>query len=539
MENALQFLTRAGFDSPGLLLEASRLGPYATVADVYALPDVLVYAAQSDELRSDLLQARSLASELCNFNLSFADGRTCLFRPHSPSPVGGAPGSSGRTFEESVRLTRLFTAPGAGLTCLEHVSAGRESSAFDVSNCFRWIFEEAASVALSVAYAPPWRHAFSFEDRCLASGCSHLIPAHSLDETSSDRCGRPSLPPGKRIRLAGRELGCRDPLPGGSPSQAARHPHDLALEASVRTQFRSIRKSWKTVRAGITSYATFMFTVFPQVAHFPVRLAALRLWSNHFENGDTFAQYVSHLRFAHRVLSLPDIESPSILSSIIRGLRKDQPRRPRPRLAGDTLDRVIGLAVEEGDLKAARAYAVAYSFLFRCRDELFGLQIDGRSSPQRYHSHIVFDDSAEPPSVIVHLASRKNAPQGAVISRPCVCRAGARSIRCGRCALRALARAHSASGRSSCRPMLESLKSKAALLDLRRRGESAGVTSCSWHAFRRGAASDIIRSGGTVGFLLHQGGWKSGVFLKYLLRQDIEDRRTLELTSRGLDSDSD
>ena len=144
-----------------------------------------------------------------------------------------------------------------------------------------------------------------------------------------------------------------------APPRTARHPHDLALEASIRIQFRSTRKSWKTVRSGITSYATFVLTVLPQVSHFPVRLAALRPWSHHVENGDAFAQYVSHLRFAHRVLSLPDIESPGTLASIIRGLRKDQPRRPRPRLAGDALDRVIGIAVEEGDLMAARAYAVA------------------------------------------------------------------------------------------------------------------------------------------------------------------------------------
>ena len=88
-------------------------------------------------------------------------------------------------------------------------------------------------------------------------------------------------------------------------------------------------------------------------------------------------------------------------------------------------------------------------------------------------------------------------------------------------------------------PILSGLSSSGATRRLRRRGLSLGIERCSWHAFRRGAASDIIRSGGTIGFLMNQGGWRSGAFLKYLLCSDVEDRRTLELTSVGLDSDSD
>ena len=48
-----------------------------------------------------------------------------------------------------------------------------------------------------------------------------------------------------------------------------------------------------------------------------------------------------------------------------------------------------------------------------------------------------------------------------------------------------------------------------------------------------------MRSGGTIGFLVNQGGWRSGAFFKYFLSSDVEDRRTLELTAVGLDNDSD
>ena len=48
-----------------------------------------------------------------------------------------------------------------------------------------------------------------------------------------------------------------------------------------------------------------------------------------------------------------------------------------------------------------------------------------------------------------------------------------------------------------------------------------------------------MRSGGTIGFLMNQSGWRSGAFLEYFLCSDVEDRRTLDLTAVGLDSGSD
>ena len=44
MEDAISFLTRKGCHSPSHLLEIACLGPYASVADVAALPDNVIYA---------------------------------------------------------------------------------------------------------------------------------------------------------------------------------------------------------------------------------------------------------------------------------------------------------------------------------------------------------------------------------------------------------------------------------------------------------------------------------------------------------------
>ena len=205
-----------------------------------------------------------------------------------------------------------------------------------------------------------------------------------------------------------------------------------------------------------------------------------------------------------------------IINSIIWGSKKDQTRRIRPRVAGSDLDKLVNRAISEDDLLGARAYVIAYSFLFRCGDELFNLQIDGRDSDD-YHSHIVFEkkSSSGPASATVHLASRENAPGGATISRPCLCSKGHPSSRCGVCALIAAAHSHLRRGGSKFDRIFGSLKTRRASSELRRRGLTVGIDRCSWHAFRRGAASDIIRSGGTIGFLMLQGGWRSAAFLKY------------------------
>ena len=201
---------------------------------------------------------------------------------------------------------------------------------------------------------------------------------------------------------------------------------------------------------------------------------------------------------------------------------------------------MVNRAISEDDLLGARAYLIAYSFLFRCGDELFNLQID-RGDSDDYHSHIVFEkkSSSGSASATVHLASRKNAPGGATISRPCLCSKGHPSSRCGACALIAAAHSHLRRGGSKFDRIFGSLKARRASSELRQRGLNVGIDRCSWHAFRRGAASDIIRSGGTIGFLVHQGGWKSAAFLKYFSASDINDRCSLQAAAAGLSSDSE
>ena len=543
MEGSIEFLGRHGFGSARDILRAARLGPYTSVADIAALPNSVVYSSGKDRETKILISARDLARRACGHCLEFKDERHGLFTRHAPGAAGGAIPASGLTFSESTRLTRPRSTTGSGLNPLEHIASGHEVSAWDVEASFRWVFDESAAVAGSIKHShvrPDGHRAYTFADRCRASGCQSLIPRISLDEGIGRTNSREVLPPTKRMRLERDELNSTKPSSLVPDRGAVRLPQNLALEASVRAQFASIKKSWRTYRAGISSYAQFMNDSLPNVKHFPVPLVAFRLWANHFDNGDTLQNYVAHLNFAHRILSLPEIKDREIINSVIRGARKDQTRRIKPRVVGPDLDRLVDRAISEDDLLGARAYVIAYSFLLRCGDELFNLQIDGRDSGD-YHSHVVFSKKSPsgPASATIHLASRKNAQGGATISRPCLCGKGHPSSRCGVCALIAAAHSHLRRGGSKVDRIFGSLKARRASSELRRRGLGFGIDRCSWHAFRRGAASDIVRSGGTIGFLMHQGGWRSAAFLKYLLASDINDRCSLQASAAGLSSDSE
>ena len=50
----------------------------------------------------------------------------------------------------------------------------------------------------------------------------------------------------------------------------------------------------------------------------------------------------------------------------------------------------------------------------------------------------------------------------------------------------------------------------------------------AWHAFRRGAASDMLRSGSSVGDILLAGSWRSGAFLRYLRRSEVDARASAD-----------
>ena len=50
----------------------------------------------------------------------------------------------------------------------------------------------------------------------------------------------------------------------------------------------------------------------------------------------------------------------------------------------------------------------------------------------------------------------------------------------------------------------------------------------AWHAFRRGMAADMLRGGSPIGEILVAGSWRSGAFLRYLRRAEVDARAAID-----------
>jgi hypothetical protein len=50
-------------------------------------------------------------------------------------------------------------------------------------------------------------------------------------------------------------------------------------------------------------------------------------------------------------------------------------------------------------------------------------------------------------------------------------------------------------------------------------------------------AQDLLAAGGSISHILYAGGWRSGAFLRYLSRRDLNSRALLEQALQNSDSD--
>ena len=64
-----------------------------------------------------------------------------------------------------------------------------------------------------------------------------------------------------------------------------------------------------------------------------------------------------------------------------------------------------------------------------------------------------------------------------------------------------------------------------------------GLPVFRWHDLRRGMAQDLLAGGGSISHILYAGGWRSGAFLRYLSRKDLNSRALLEQALLNSDSE--
>jgi hypothetical protein len=278
----------------------------------------------------------------------------------------------------------------------------------------------------------------------------------------------------------------------------------------------------------LRTYGVFCEVNSPFEAHFPVRKEVLGAWAATFQNAGTFRNYVTHLRTASRLLGL-DLPDGILTASLGRGLKKITAAPVKSSLSGHTVLRAMRLAADSGHLVEVRLWAVARQFLLRVESELFPLQLNGRLGldPKDIGWHSVVSVDGDPPRAVLHLRKRKADPQGARIKRECVCKSQ-HPLLCGVCALRTQVARHRQDGLRPQTPLFHTVDQEKALALLRAclQPTEARVT---WHGFRRGMASDLLRSGHSFKEVAKQGGWRSSCWTKYVQEADLAARQDAAL----------
>jgi hypothetical protein len=419
-------------------------------------------------------------------------------------------------------------------TWLEHLAARGPMSGWAVAEVLEEVFLESTTLSSrKLAYANNFRRLpFTFAERCAVSGCSELQGPVSLD-TSVDVSRAPSWQHAPRARLAVLAKSLRSVPRSDLPLEAWRFRGHLLAEQVLRSELASIQGSWKSSRAGLRCWACFMDDFFSRSAHFPPTWECLSGYGSIFANGDSLGHYVRHVRLGARLCRVSNLfPAQDLVSGLLRGSRKLTVRKPRIGLDGKQTSLVVKNLLGNGLVELARFVVLARAFLCRVADELAPLQLDGRSGlapgDTRWHSQIIFAAN----SVTVRLKSRKNAPEGAELVRSCECKGSPRLL-CGFCSLQAQVKSQ------DWRPgqRLWHFSAAQGLVQVKLACAELAIPISGWQAFRRGAARDMMNSGCTLAQILGAGGWRSGAFLRYLTRRDIDQRSALELALVESDSD--
>ena len=433
---------------------------------------------------------------------------------------------------------RLSRARPPHWTWLELIAAGGPSSPEALGAAIEFVFRESELYGiLNSPTAPSVLQTSStqpFSIRCQASDCSYLDLRWPLDEAESLEPRWSGLP---RERL-GR-------LPDAYSSQADlraidmkvwRFPGHLTLERSLLVMLTSVKGSWKSIRSGWWAWGLYAKATRPLSDPFQVTLESLAGFSSCFQNPDTLSQYYGHLRLALRLCGRSVDAPPDRVAQLMRGLRKHRVCQPLTRLGSKMVRDIVLELLNLELIPFARLCVVARSFLFRVQNELFPLQLDGRQGlpPQSMDWHSVVAVSNK--KVEVTLRTRKNSPSGAVLRRACLCKESP-DVLCGSCALGAQVRHHVRTGRGG-RDRLFELDPGRCLALLREVCSRLRLPSPSWHAFRRGMASDMLASGSSLSAILRAGGWRSAAFLRYLRSQDLDEREALDFTLANSDPES-
>ena len=132
------------------------------------------------------------------------------------------------------------------------------------------------------------------------------------------------------------------------------------------------------------------------------------------------------------------------------------------------------------------------------------------------HSEVYIEHRSGAKWGIIHIMKRKSTPRPSIIQRKCLCqgRASQRHL-CGVCIIEQLLATNTTRQLFHINLHKATTRLREHLFAARPAGTTAGwPIHASWHAFRRGAASDALRGGESIGSNLAAPGWKSSAILR-------------------------
>ena len=457
---------------------------------------------------------------------------------HLRTPGSYPPGTTAPPPPTAVRpiWSALHPRPGPHYSWVELVASGLVVSAQCVAHALAEVFTEAHTIAAynSAIGHRPDKVLFTFAERARASNCEAFVPTLQLDTSGTDAGSRSwSAPPRKRLAVAAASLAA-GPSANADP-RAVRLPSTIAREASLRNMMASVSGSWRSYQSGLRCWGCFMDACFPASPHFPAAQEHIAAFAVFFQNGDTLDQYLSHLHFGERLLQLERRATRDFERHVVRGAKKARPRPEGPAFRRDAVVTMIAAALHQARPDAARLFAVARAWLLRVQSEALPLQAAGRhglpSDSVRWHSEVHVLETRPKLRIRITWRVRKNAPAGHSAERTCSCGPSPESqLLCGPCALYSQLLEASQGGIPAHGPVFHRLQGSAASSALCKVTGPLNLPAV-WHAFRRGMAQDMLSNGSPLGEILLAGGWRSGAFLRYLSRFDLDKRAALEFAT--------
>ena len=372
----------------------------------------------------------------------------------------------------------------------------------------------------------PWRCA-SFQQRCNQAGLGFLA-INTAKIARQDHGMRPA----QAINKA------REANITSSASFSS-----LAYEAAARTFLHKNAGSWTSLRSGIRAYAAWSDTLDKDAPHFPSPTSTLVTFTTIFRNGGTLNNYLGYVKTAHHLLHYPTHHIDNgTMKGIKCGSKHLTTYETKPRIRRDTLQRIHQQAELQHDYENADIYAISYHFMLRVQSECFPLQRQRVTGSQaNEHSDVHIDTRDGNTWGVIHIQKRKNTRTPTIIQRQCRCDGNPRqAYLCGVCAIQRRLASHSNTRLFSITVQQATAKLREHLTTARPPNTTSmsWQIHASWHAFRRGAASDALRDGDSIGNILASGGWKSSAILRYLVADEIDQRLAAASVIEASDSDN-